>query len=126
MRAVRLNSPRARGFLWDMLTFEKLLTGPITHLIYWAGLAIVVIIGFGVVGGAIGLMIRDFSISGVALGIATFVVGILVTAALAMLWRGLCEFYLAVFQIAEDLRALRASSESQAPTIRRVPPGDAL
>lgn len=109
-----------------MLTFEKLLTGPITHLIYWAGLAIVMIIGFGVVGGAIGLVIRDFSISGVALGIATFVVGLLVTAALAMLWRGMCEFYLAVFQIAEDLRALRLSSEDQAATIRRVPPGDAL
>jgi hypothetical protein len=112
--------PRMRGFLWDLLTFERLMTGPITHLIYWAGLAIIVIIGFGVVGGAIGLLIRDLSLEGVALAVSTLAVGLLITAALIMVWRGMCEFYLAVFQIAEDLRALRIASEAE-PTPETPP-----
>ncbi len=95
-----------------MLTFERLMTGPITHLIYWAGMAIIVIVGFGIAGGAVGLLIRDFSIAGAALALATFIIGILVTAALVMIWRGVCEFYLAVFRIAEDLRALRIAQEA--------------
>lgn len=125
MRAARPTPSRARGFIWDILTFERLMTGPITHLIYWAGMAIIAIIGFGIAGGAIGLAIRDFSLSGVALGIATFIVGLLVTAALGMIWRGVCEFYLAVFQIAEDLRALRLASDAAAAQ-PSTPPSDAL
>ncbi len=116
MRALRPKPSRARGFIWDMLTFERLMTGPITHLIYWAGMAIICIIGFGVAGGAIGLAIRDLSISGVALAIPVFIIGLLITAALGMIWRGMCEFYLAVFQIADDLRALRLASDTAAAT----------
>ncbi len=116
MRAPRPTStaPKstARSFIWDMLTFERLMTGPITHLIYWAGMAIIVIIGFGIAGGAIGLVIRDFSLGGVALAIPVVVVGLLVTVALVMIWRGMCEFYLAVFRIADDLRALRLAQET--------------
>jgi hypothetical protein len=116
MRAARPKPSRARGFIWDMLTFERLMTGPITHLIYWAGMAIICIIGFGVAGVAIGLAIRDPSISGVALAIPVFIIGLLITAALGMIWRGMCEFYLAVFQIADDLRALRLASDTAAAT----------
>ena len=72
-----------RSFLWDLLTFERLLTGPVLHLIYWAGLAVV--------------------------------------AALVLLWRGFCEFYVAVFRISEDLRALRQSSELK--DSKSPPPG---
>ena len=111
---------RARSFIWDMLTFERLMTGPITHLIYWAGMAIIAIVGFGVAGGAIGLVIRDFSIEGVALAIPVLVVGLLATAAVLMIWRGVCEFYLAVFRIADDLRALRISQET--PSRAETPP----
>ncbi len=101
-----------RAFIWDMLTFDRLMTGPITHLIYWAGMAIIAILGMGIAGGAIGLVIRDLSLVGLALAVPVFVVGLLVTAALAMIWRGMCEFYLAVFRIADDLRALRLSQEA--------------
>jgi hypothetical protein len=122
---------RAREFIWDMLTFERLMTGPITHLIYWAGMAIVAIVGFGIAGSSVGLLIRDFSIVGVMLAIPIFVVGILVTAALAMIWRGMCEFYLAVFRIADDLRALRLAQEASAnpsapPTVRTYTPPSGL
>jgi hypothetical protein len=112
MRAPRPRPSKANDFIWDLLTFERLMTGPITHLIYWAGLAIVAIIGFGVAGSAIGLLVRDFSLVGLMLAIPVFVVGLLMAAALAMIWRGMCEFYVAVFRIADDLRALRLAQEA--------------
>jgi len=96
-----------------MLTFDRLMTGPIVHLIYWSGMAIIMVIGFGIAGGAVGLVIRDFSIAGLALAIPTLIVGLLVTAALVMIWRGICEFYLAVFRIADDLRALRLRQDAE-------------
>ena len=110
-----------RAFIWDMLTFDRLMTGPIIHLIYWAGMAIIAILGFGVVGGSIGLVIRDVSLVGVALALPVLIMGLILTAALGMIWRGMCEFYLAVFRIAEDLRAIRlaqdvAARSSEPPT----------
>ena len=68
-------------------------------------------------GGAVGLGIRDGSIVGVGLAFATLVAGLLVLVALLLIWRGLSEFYLAVFRIAEDLRAIRIATEGGA-TIR--------
>ncbi len=100
-----------RPFLWDLLTFDKLMTGPVTHLIYWAGLALISLVGFSIMGGAIGLGIRDGTIAGVAVAFATLVAGVLVTGALILIWRGVSEFYLAVFRIAEDLRAIRIATE---------------
>ena len=98
-----------RAFLWDLLTFERLLTGPVLHLIYWAGLAVIALIGFAVVGAAVGTALRDKT--GLLLAPALLVAGLAVVAALVLLWRGFCEFYVAVFRISEDLRALRQSSE---------------
>jgi hypothetical protein len=112
MRAPKTKPSLPRAFLWDMLTFDRLMTGPITHLIYWAGMAIIVIIGFGVMGASVGLAIRDLSLVGAALAVPVFVMGLLITAALGMIWRGMCEFYLAVFRIAEDLRAIRLAQDA--------------
>lgn len=100
-----------RAFLWDLLTFDKLLTGPVTHLIYWAGLGLISLAGFSIIGGAIGLGIRGGSLAGIALAFATLVAGVLVLVALILIWRGISEFYLAVFRIAEDLRAIRIAAE---------------
>ncbi|MDB5453766.1 MAG: hypothetical protein JWO33_2344 [Caulobacteraceae bacterium] len=102
-----------RQFLWDLLTFDRLLTGPVVHLIYWAGLAVIVLGGFTVVGGAIGLAVKDGTLLGVALALPVLVAGLLVLAALALLWRGFCEFYVAIFRISEDLRALREREDGQ-------------
>src|SRR5690606_23799912 len=49
-QAFRDTSPAE--LMWDLLTFDRLLTGPVIHLIYWAGLAILVLLGFSVVGAA--------------------------------------------------------------------------
>jgi len=101
-----------RAFLWDLLTFDKMMTGPVTHLIYWAGLGLITLVGFSIIGAAVGLGIRDGSIAGVAMGFATLVAGLLVLSALVLIWRGVSEFYLAVFRIAEDLRAIRIATEA--------------
>ena len=29
------------SLLWDLLTFDRLVTGPVIHFIYWAGLGVV-------------------------------------------------------------------------------------
>jgi hypothetical protein len=115
MRASIPTPPNAErtGLLWDLLTFDRLLTGPVIHLIYWSGLAMICLFGFTVIGAAIGVAIRDGSLLGVLLGVPVLVGGLVAIVAGVLLWRGACEFYLAVFRIAEDLRALRLANERE-------------
>ena len=101
---------------------RSLITGPVVHLIYWAGLGVIVLLGFGVVGTAIGLALRDPSIISVLLAIPALVVGLLITTALALLWRAVCEFYVAVFRISDDLRALRQQSDAERVAQRPAAP----
>ncbi|MEO6341034.1 MAG: DUF4282 domain-containing protein [Caulobacteraceae bacterium] len=108
----------AHQFIRDILTFDKLLTGPVLHLIYWAGLGLIVLFGFTLVGAAIGVALRDLSLEGFLIAIPVLVAGLLVLAALVLLWRGFCEFYMAVFRIAEDLSQLRAAAERDAVRTR--------
>jgi hypothetical protein len=95
------------SLFWDLLTFERLMTSRVIHWIYWAGLGIVAFIAFGSVGAAIGLALREASFTGVLLAIPVLVGGLLVAAVAALIWRAICEFYVAVFRISEDLHALR-------------------
>ncbi len=113
MRAPK-QTARSHGFLWDLLTFERLMTGPVLHLIYWCGLGLIALFGFGVVGAAVGVAIRGGGWEGPLLSIPLLVAGLLVLAALVLLLRGACEFFLAIFQIAEDLQALRRVAEADA------------
>lgn len=114
MRSPQPSRSRApsRGLLWDLLTFDRLITGPVVHLIYWAGLGVIMLLGFGVVGTAIGLALRDPSLMSILLAIPALVMGLLIAAALTLLWRAVCEFYVAVFRISDDLRALRLIDEA--------------
>ena len=102
----------SRGMLWDLLTFDRLLTGPMVHLIYWAGLGVIALFAFGIVGGAIGLAVRESNLMSVLLAIPVMVAGLLIAAGLALLWRAICEFYVAIFRISDDLHALRLSDEA--------------
>jgi hypothetical protein len=116
---MRASIPKARptsgkpNLLWDLLTFDRLLTGPVVHLIYWGGLGMIALSGFTVIGAAVGVAIRDGSLSGILLAIPVLVAGLVVIGVLILLWRGACEFYLAVFRIADDLSALRIVAERQ-------------
>ena len=42
------------------------------------------------------------------------VVGLLVVGAAGLLWRAVCEFYVAIFRIGDDLAALRKVAEAEA------------
>lgn len=108
--------------LWDLLTFDRLMTGPVIHLIYWAGLGVIIIGIFGAIGAAIGVALQDTNIIGKLLALPVAIAGFLVGAALSLLWRSFCEFYVAIFRIADDLRALRQASDADHVLKRPVSP----
>ena len=110
-----LNRPQGQGaaLIWDLLTFERLMTNTVVHLIYWAGLGIIAIGVFGFVGAAVGVAIRDPFPFGVLMAVPVAVGGLLAMGALLLLWRSFCEFYVTIFKISEDLSALRADMEAE-------------
>jgi hypothetical protein len=120
-----LTRPQGPGtsLLWDLLTFERLMTNQVIHLIYWAGLAIVALGAFGTIGAAVGVAIRDPFPFGLLLAIPVIVGGLLVMAALILLWRSFCEFYVAIFKISEDLAVLRSDVEAERARAGGKPPG---
>jgi len=107
----RPQGPR-REFLWDLLTFEKLVTGSVVHLVYWAGLGIIGIMTFGVVGASVGVALREGG-WGALLAIPVLVIGLLGMAVVVLLWRAFCEFYVTIFKISEDLHVLRQDVERE-------------
>jgi energy-converting hydrogenase Eha subunit E len=117
-----LTRPQGPGaaILWDLLTFDKLMTNQVIHVIYWAGLAMIALGAFGTIGAAVGVAIRDPFPFGLLLAIPVVVGGLLVMAALVLLWRSFCEFYVAIFKISDDLQALRADVEAE--RARLTPP----
>lgn len=109
------NKSKARGsngLFWDLLTFDRLVTGPVIHLIYWAGLGVVALFAFSVVGAAVGLALKEPGLQSLLLALPVLVAGLLVASAMVLLWRAFCEFYVAIFRISEDLRALRQASDA--------------
>lgn len=114
-------STRPKDIFLDLMTFDRLLTKPVIHIIYWAGLSLIALGIFGVVGGAVGIAIREEAPWGWFLAFPFLIGGALFILAAALLWRSFCEFYVAVFRIADDLRFLRITAEqgvSSAPAPR--------
>lgn len=105
---------KPRDLFLDLLTFDRLMTRPVIHIIYWAGLALITLAMFGVVGGAAGIAIREETPWGFFLALPFLVGGSLFILAALLLWRSFCEFYVAIFRIAEDLRFLRVTTEQAA------------
>ena len=103
-----------RGALMTALTLDQPLGREVAQLIYWGGLALVALFAFGVAGGAVGVMIRSGFPDGLLLGLPLLVAGLAAAAVLGLLWRGACAFCIAVFQIADDLRAIRLADEAEA------------
>jgi hypothetical protein len=102
-----------QGRLWSLLTFDRMITGPVIHLVYWAGLGVVVVAAFSVVGAAFGVAIREGSWAAILLAIPVLVVGLLIVGAMGLIWRAFCEFYVTVFRIGDDLSALRRVAEDE-------------
>src|SRR5215472_13338362 len=101
--------------VWSILTFERLVTGPVIHWVYWAGLGVIIIAAFSVVGASIGVAVREGSWAALLLAIPVLVGGLLAVGAAGLVWRAMCEFYVAVFRIGDDLAALRRAQESPDP-----------
>jgi hypothetical protein len=110
------------GLLWDLLTFDRLISGPLIHMIYWAGLGVIILGAFGAIGAAVGVALGDADIIGKLLALPVTVAGMLVCLALALLWRSFCEFYVVICRIADDLRALRQAADADHVLKRPVPP----
>ena len=87
------------GRVWSILTFERLVTGPVIHLVYWAGLGVIIIAAFSVVGAAVGVALREGSWAALLLAIPVLVGGLLAVGAAGLVWRAMCEFYVAIFRI---------------------------
>lgn len=100
------------GRMWDILTFERMITGPVIHLVYWAGLAVIVVAAFSVIGASIGVALREGSALALLLALPVMVVGLLIVGVAGLLWRAFCEFYVAIFRIGDDLAALRRAAEA--------------
>jgi hypothetical protein len=114
--------PARGGRLWDMLTFDRLITGPVIHLVYWSGLGVIVVGAFSVVGASIGVAWREGSWAALLLALPVLVVGLLVVTAMALIWRAFCEFFVAVIRIGDDLAALRRSTDAGDAASRDRPP----
>jgi hypothetical protein len=124
MASANKSKPRgSSGLFWDLLTFDRLVTGPVIHLIYWSGLGVVALFAFSVVGAAVGLALKEPGLQSLLLALPVLVAGLLVSAAMVLLWRAFCEFYVAIFRISEDLRALRQASDADhaVATVTRPP-----
>ena len=78
-----------------------------------AGLGVIVLGAFGSIGAAIGVALKEQEIVGRLLAIPLAVAGVLICFALVLLWRSFCEFYVAVFRIADDLKGLRIAAERE-------------
>src|SRR5580700_5205310 len=99
------------GGLWSLLTFDRLITGQVIHLVYWSGLSVIVIAAFSVIGASIGVAVREGSWASFLLAAPVLIVGLLVVGGMGLIWRAFCEFYVAVFRISDDLAALRRVAE---------------
>ncbi|MFT4091158.1 MAG: DUF4282 domain-containing protein [Asticcacaulis sp.] len=116
---------KPKDLFLDLLTFNRLMTRPVIHIIYWAGLALITLALFGVIGGAAGIAIREETPWGFFLALPFLVGGSLFILVALLLWRSFCEFYVAIFRIAEDLRFLRVSAEQTAQPASETPAASA-
>jgi hypothetical protein len=101
------------GLVWELLTLERLVTGPMIHVVYWCGLGVVALGGFAVIGGAIGVALREGALMGWLLAIPTIVAGLLIIGVIGVLWRSFCELYVVVIRLGEDIHVLRNSAEAE-------------
>jgi hypothetical protein len=109
--------------LWDLLTFERLLTNQVIHLIYWAGLGVISLIAFGFIGTAVGVALRETLLMGLLLAAGVLVGGLLIVVALVLLWRSFCELYVALFRLSDDLHAIRLATDAEVGGRNPTSPG---
>ncbi|HEY1447058.1 MAG TPA: DUF4282 domain-containing protein [Caulobacteraceae bacterium] len=120
-----IRGPSRPRRVWSILTFERLITGPVIHLVYWAGLGVIIIAAFSVVGASVGVALREGSAIALLLALPVLVGGLLAVGAAGLVWRAMCEFYVAIFRIGDDLAALRHAVETEGLGPSAPPPANA-
>lgn len=114
---------RPRDLWLDLLTFDRLITKPVVHIVYWFGLSLLTIFALGWTGIMIGTGIKDASVMGWLLSFGLTIIGWLAAMLAILVWRSFCEFYTAIMNIADDLRHLRQYQEKTDAS--RTPPAAA-
>jgi Domain of unknown function (DUF4282) len=122
MRGPKSKSIPPGQLFWDLLTFDRRLAVPVIHLVYWAGLGLIALFAFSVVGASVGVALRE-GVEGLLLAVPLLVAGFLIVGALTLIWRSFCEFYVSVVRISDDIAALRAASERD-PEVRPLSPSE--
>lgn len=102
---------RPRDIWMDLLTFDRLVSKPIVHIVYWCGLGLLIIAACATLGVAVGSGLKDGTVMGWVLSLPLLIIGWLSILITILLWRACCEFFMAVMSIAEDLRVLRQYQE---------------
>lgn len=113
---------RPRDIFSGLLTFDRLVTRPIVHIVYWAGLGLLFIAAMAILGMAVGSAIKDSSPMGILLSFPLLIVGWLGVLIGVLVWRSICEFYMAVMSIADDLRYPRQFQEKLDPGVAVAAP----
>jgi hypothetical protein len=117
---------RPRDIWLNLFTFDQMLTRPIIHIVYWCGLGLLFIFALGWLGIMVGTGIKDASVMGWLLSFGLTVIGFLGLLIAVLAWRSVCEFYMAVMNIADDLRYLRQFQEKLTPQTfaAQMPPAE--
>lgn len=110
------------AFLSDALTFRRLHTPRIIHFVYWAGLGVISLGAFGVIGAAVGLAAKEPGLVSILLALPVLVAGLLVVGAFGLLWRSFCEFYVIIATIGEDLQTVRRMAQTEVSPPTGAPP----
>ncbi len=106
---------RPKEIFNSLLTFDRLVTRPIVHIVYWVGLGLFFLAAMAVLGVAVGSALHDSSPMAWLLSLPVLVGGWLGILVGILIWRAACEFYMAVLSIAEDLHILRTYQEKLEP-----------
>src|SRR6185312_9078004 len=94
-------SSRPKDVFLNLLTFDRMVTRPVVHIVYWIGLGLLAVTAMAIAGTAAGEGLKEGSVWGWLLAAPILIVGWLLILIGVLLWRSLCEFYLAVMSIAE-------------------------
>lgn len=86
----------------DFLNFNKMVAGSIIKFLYWLGIVIILLFGFGTVTGSINTMSWN-----AGLGLLQLVVAFVGVAFGILIWRVICEMYLTFLSINDRLGQIR-------------------
>jgi len=86
----------------DFLSFDKMIAGDIVRFLYWLGIVIILLFGFGTIAGSINTMSYN-----AGLGLLQLFVGLVGIAFGVILWRVVCEIYLIFVAMNDKLGQIR-------------------